>query len=157
MDSPAAVRAFRTYGRNRICYGRTRQSRPQRIDNRGAHLADEYRHDRKRSIDRNRRALRFPLRSRDHFLVGLCLAKKIPMAHLVANIDLPRVGLVGERAAPSRIFLWDRLRRQSRARLAAPIQHAGIGSSLMVAGYDLCRQCMAMASANAVGERTSVD
>src|SRR5213082_2717204 len=110
MDSPAAVRAFRTYGRNRICYGRTRQSRPQRIDNRGAHLADEYRHDRKRSIDRNRRALRFTLRSRDHFLVELCLAKKIPMAHLVANIDLPRVGLVVERAASSRIFLWGRLR-----------------------------------------------
>src|SRR5437899_8377166 len=104
MDSPAAVRAFRTYGRNRICYGRARQSRPQRIDNRGAHLADEYRHDRKRSIDRNRRALHFTLRSRDHFLVGFCLAKKIPMAHLVANIDLPRVGLVGERPASSRIF-----------------------------------------------------
>src|SRR5438094_1103788 len=111
MDSPAAVRAFHTYGRNRICYGRASQSRPQRIDNRGAHLADEYRHDRKRSIDRNRSALRFPLRSRDHFLAGLYLAKKIPMAHLVANVDLPRVGLVGERPAPSRIFLWNRLRR----------------------------------------------
>src|SRR6266480_3169395 len=111
MDSPAAVRAFRTYGRNRICYGRARQSRLQRIDNRGPHLADEYRHDRKRSLDRNRRALRFPLRSRDYFLVGLCLAKKIPMAHLVANVDLPRAGLVGERPAPSRIFLWNRLRR----------------------------------------------
>src|SRR6266487_4266713 len=110
MDSPAALRAFGAYGRNRICYGRARQPRSERIDNRRAHLADEYRHDRKRPIDRNRRALRFTLWPRDHFLVGVCLAKKIPMAHLVANIDLPRAGLLGERPASSRIFLWTRLR-----------------------------------------------
>src|SRR5207244_7352313 len=104
MDSPAAVRAFRTYGRNRICYGRARQSRPQRIDNRGAHLADEYRHDSKRSINRNRRAVHFTLRSRDHFLVGFCLAKKLPMAHLGPTIDLPLVRLLADMPAWSGIF-----------------------------------------------------
>src|SRR5438874_12236640 len=110
MDSARALSAFRARGRNRICYGRAGQPRSYRINNCRAHLADEYRYNRKRPIDRNRRALRVAFRSRDYFLVKLFVARKISVAHLVASIDFTRTGPASERPASPRIFLRDSFR-----------------------------------------------
>src|SRR6266513_374809 len=111
MDSPPALSARRARGGHCICNSCARQSWPKRIDNRSTHLDDEYRHHRKRPVNRDRSALCFPMRSCDHLLVKLLDSKEIRMAHLDSCIHFSWAWLPRERSYASRIFLWDRAGR----------------------------------------------
>src|ERR1700751_1168921 len=107
MDGPLAFSACCARSGDCLCHRRARESRSQGISDLSSDLVDEYRHDRKRPLDRDRGALRFALRARHHFLVELLDSKEIRVAHLDSWLDFSRAWHAHERAHASCIFLCD--------------------------------------------------
>src|SRR6266566_3730114 len=177
MDSPPALGGCSARGGHCICHGCAPQSWPAWIDNRGTHLDDEYRHHRKRPVNRDRSTLCFPMRSGDHLLAKLLDSNEIRMAHLDSGIHFSWAWPPHERSNTSGIFLRDRAsrlmadearscfwlgnrgavsRREPSARCGSSIHDAGPGSGLVVAGNELCLRCAALASRNGGRKRTNL-
>ena len=116
MDGAPAIRPLRAGGRACVSHGGARESRSERIDNCRAHLANEFRPDRKRATDRDRSALCLALRDRLHLLANLVGAETIALAYLDCSVDFSRTRLAGER--PDAPFLF--LRNHAGTSLAQP-------------------------------------
>src|SRR5882724_10985637 len=109
MDSASAVGDCRPRCGDCICHGGTRQSRLEGINDRGPYLDDEYRHHRKRPVDRNRSSLCLALWSGDYLLAEFLGSKEVSMAHLGPGIRFSWVWPPGKGPNTSDFFLCDRL------------------------------------------------
>ena len=97
MDGTFAFGAVLVGRCSRVRDRRARESWRPRIDHRRAHLADKSRDDRKGPSDRDRGALRVPLRARDHFLVELVDRAAFAVADLDSTVGFSWARLAGER------------------------------------------------------------
>ena len=147
MDSPPALGGCSARGGRCICHGCAPQSWPAWIDNRGTHLDDEYRHHRKRPVNRDRSTLCFPMRSGDHLLSKLLDSNEIRMAHLDSGIHFSWAWPPHERSNTSGIFLRDRASRlMADEELAASLSSCAFrcgrhyACHLRRLGHSLCQE-----------------
>src|SRR5438552_16544663 len=106
MDSASSVGPRRARGLDRVCHGGARRSRPERFDDRSPDLDDEYRNDRKRPTNRNRRALCLSLWPRDYLLDEILVSKEIYVAHLASGVCFYGSCSDCYRAVAPVIYLW---------------------------------------------------
>src|SRR5207249_6007374 len=106
MDSASAFGGCRAGSGNRVRDGCAGKPWTSWIVGRRADLADEYRNDRERPADRDRRTLRFAFRPCHHFLVELLESEQIRVADLGSSVDFSRAGHAGQGPDAPVIFLW---------------------------------------------------
>ena len=105
MGGAVAVGALCAGSGARVCDRGAREFGHAWIDNRGAGVANQSRRSRERAADRDRSALCFTLRARDHLLAELVDRKTLAVADLDGAVDFSRAGLAGQRADAACVFL----------------------------------------------------
>src|SRR2546430_488545 len=105
MGGAVALGALCAGSGARVCDRGAREFGHAWIDNCGAGVANQSRRSRERAADRDRSALRFTLRARDHLLAELVDRKTLAVADVDSTLDFSWTRLAREGSDPACVFL----------------------------------------------------